>query len=202
MAITKFSNSTLKTPNRYNDFLAGNTAYDPGGYWPIASAAGTGSSGTITLSSIPGTYKHLQVRYSVRCDGVSTSNAQLRLGLNGDTANNYTYHYLQGDGSTVSALGETAQGFATQYQASPGGGTTASTMGVGIIDILDYSSSSKNKTIRVFSGVDFNNAYTGYATSSSNLWLSTAAITQMTFTLSFGNFTTASSIELYGIKEF
>lgn len=57
MAITKFSNSTLKTPNRYNDFLAGNTAYDPpmimletntaSGGQTIGQSLGVDSSGNV-----------------------------------------------------------------------------------------------------------------------------------------------------------
>ena len=39
------------------------TPVTPSSFESIATVSGTGSSGTITFSSIPATYKHLQIRY-------------------------------------------------------------------------------------------------------------------------------------------
>ena len=69
-------------------------------------------------------------------------------------------------------------------------------MGVSIIDIHDYASSTKNKVIRTVSGNDQNGAGNIYLTS--GLWLSTAAVTSITL------FTTANYLNttfaLYGVK--
>jgi len=63
MAITSIkTGSSFTNLVKYNDFLGPNSAYIPTSYESIASATGTGSSNTITLSSIPSTYKHLQLR--------------------------------------------------------------------------------------------------------------------------------------------
>lgn len=199
MAITKFSNSTLKTPNRYNDFLAGNTAYDPGGYWPIASANGTGSSGTITFSSIPGTYKHLQIRGIMRSSDTATVGT-VGIRMNGASGTSYAWHYLTGDGGAVGA-----SGVASTAQIVVGQGTAASssanTMGVLIADILDYTSTSVNKTLRYLGGNDQNGSGTIYV--GSGVYLATTAITSLDIILTTAGkfFTTQTTFELYGIKE-
>jgi len=161
-----------------------------GSYESIASIAGTGSSGTITFSSIPSTYTSLQVRMIVN-DGADNI---VNLRINGDTAANYADHQLSGDGSTVLAGGLTGRTSVRYVGRAP---SIASTYGASIIDIHNYTSTTQNKTVRAFMGRDQNG--TGEVYLSSGVWLSTAAVTSLTIFCS-GNFTTASSFALYGIK--
>jgi hypothetical protein len=80
-----------------------------GAFESIATAVGTGSNTTITFSSIPATFKHLQVRMLAK-DTHNGGGALVRytpLVINGDTGANYTRHNINGDGSAV-----TVQGFA------------------------------------------------------------------------------------------
>lgn len=160
----------------------------------IASATGTGSSGTITFSSIPSTYQHLQIRYMafVTSEGVD---GQLR--FNGDTASNYTRHRLGGNGTVTFASGNaTVGGIDIGNDAT---GMSAGTFPtVSIIDIHDYKSTTKYKTVRNFNGIDKNGS--GSVILYSGLWQSTSAITSLTMTLGSGAFTTASTFALYGIK--
>ena len=63
MANTKFSTSSINQGLvKSRSMLVGNEAYEPPGFYSIATANGTGSSGLITFNSIPSTYQHLQVR--------------------------------------------------------------------------------------------------------------------------------------------
>jgi hypothetical protein len=74
--------------------------------------------------------------------------------------------------------------------------------GGGVVDILDYASTSKNKTIRTLSGADINGAG-GDLRLSSGLWFATpAAITSITLYANGGSsdFAQYSSFALYGIK--
>ena len=159
-----------------------------GSFESIATATGTGSSGTITFSSIPSTYVALQIRLLAR----SSSDPFIAIRLNGDTAGNYTYHGLVGDGAAVTAPSATAQ------TSSRSVVITASTYsGAGIIDIHNYASTTQNKTIRSLSGQDSNGS--GSARLYSGLWLSTAAVTSISL-INSGNFTTDSTFALYGIK--
>lgn len=166
-------------------------------YESIATATGTGSSGTISFTSIPSSFKHLQIRLMARSDGAATASDHL-IQLNTDTGSNYAYHALYGSGSSTGAFGaaSTTSGYLGEI---PYASATASIMGVTLIDILDYGSTSKYKTIRIFNGDDRNGA--GYVYINSSLWMSTSAVNSVQIKTNSGNFTTASTFALYGIKE-
>ena len=157
----------------------------------IATATGTGSSGTITFSSIPSTYQHLQIRYNVLN---SAGSGFLRFQINSDTGTNYARHRIDADGSAVAAAGI---GSDTYGWASLSTLNTTSPY-VGILDFLDYKSTTKNKTVRGFWGTDANGS--GLLGLSSTLWLNTNAITSISIFYTANNFTTSSTIALYGIK--
>jgi hypothetical protein len=150
----------------------------------------TTGAGDVSFTSIPSTYKHLQLRYSI-----VTTNAAGVLGLrfNSDTGNNYVFHKLYGDGTNAGAAGYAA----TSYMGIDYQGFVATYPNVGIIDFVDYASTTKNKTVRSLSGAD-KNAAGGNVKLSSGLWMSTAAITQIDTALQSGN--TTVSWALYGIK--
>lgn len=198
MAVTKLSNSGIKTGVlKYDSMLAGNAAYDPAATWLIQRVAGTGSSTTITFSSIPSTYQHLQLRIMSRTtDNATTDSFSIR--LNGDSGSNYAHHSLRGTGSSAVAYGS-----ASQTQINEGinfGATTAANiMAVSIVDIHDYKSTTKNKTVRMFSGRD-DNGTLGTLRLSSGLWMNTSVVTSITITSATGNFTTSSTFALYGFK--
>ena len=167
-------------------------------YESIATASGTGSSGTITFSSIPSTFKHLQLRWITRGTSTSYTASDLYLYMNGDTGISYTYHYLYGSGSTAGASGAANQTL-TYLGETTYGLATSGIMGVGICDILDYASTTKYKTHRTFSGDDRNGA--GYVYLVSGLWMNTAAINKLEVKTVAGNFSTDTQVALYGIKE-
>ena len=169
-------------------------------YESIASATGTGSSGVITFSSIPSTYVALQLRYIAKDNSVADGQVSLTMTFNSDTGANYAYHELRGTGTTA-----LADGAATQNNISIRGScfreaTSTSTMGVALLDIHDYASATKNKTVKYFAGVDTNNAAPGGRISlGSGLWINTNAITTISIT-TVSNFSTTSQFALYGIK--
>ncbi len=163
-------------------------------YESIATATGTGSSGTITFSSIPGTYKHLQIRMIANDGG--DNNIGIR--FNSDTSTINTMHILTGDGSTAAASGQITLNRITNVGWAA---NTANVMGASIIDIHDYASTTKNKTVRSFTGRDSNSGdTTSFVRLSSGVWLSTAAITSIQLLDLGANFTTSSTFALYGIK--
>ena len=170
------------------------TPVQPTAFESIATATGTGSSGTITFSSIPSTFKHLQVRANVIPTSAGNST---NLRINNDTGGNYTRHRLYGTGTTVVADGAISQ---TQINLTGAGSGDTSYPTAIIIDILDYASTSKNKTVRIFSGIDKNGGADVSVNVQSGLWISTNAITQIDV-ISAANFGTASTFALYGIKE-
>jgi len=169
-------------------------------YEHIATAYGASAS-TISFSSIPQTYKHLQIRavaVSTRSDSQSSG---FKIRFNGDSTSTYNTHYLEGfnaggslsSGSWTDTTGLWGAYINTIYNS--GTNLTAPS----IIDILDYRG-TKNKTTRNFSGVIRPDAY-DRVTFSSGLWPSTAAITSISIHESVGEgFVSTSRFSLYGIK--
>ncbi len=156
----------------------------------IATQTLTSNATTITFSSIPSTYKHLQLRISGRITAAALGYAYLQ--FNNDTGSNYYAHRLSGDGATASATSFSP----TEIAAGIIDGRSSTTMTGIILDIHDYSSTSKNKTARSISGSDNNG--TGNISLMSGLWMSTSAIDSLKI---FGNtYASGSTFALYGIK--
>ena len=180
---------------------SGGAAAATGSYESIASATGTGSNSTITFSSIPSTYKHLQIRALTRDTksyGTVTT-GMLNMMVNSSTGS-YTWHRLTGDGSAADAGGTTGETYAQCTRCVPQSPVTANVFGAAIIDIADYASTTKNKTIRSFGGTDANTASTQFQIQlNSNLWTSTAAITSLSF-IAIEFWAVGTTIALYGIK--
>lgn len=154
---------------------------------------GAGGSSSITFSSIPSTYKHLQVRIST----IPTSSNQSLYGtVNNDGATNYALHGLDGNGATAVANAASTQSKYSLFGYQTGGNTAYPT--VAILDILDYTNTNKYKTFRTLSGSDANGS--GEINLASGLWLSTNAINRLDFYWSAGNIAQYSSFALYGIK--
>jgi len=189
---------SLKTKSKSNNLTAPGDV-DLGAMIPIAtSTVGAGGVATVTFSSIPANYEHLQLRYITRNNRSGQSVDAINIRANGDTAANYANHRLQSDGSNGSSSGGTSLGYAIFGQTTAST-ATASVFAVGIMDILDYSNTSKYKTFRTLSGFDANGS--GYAGLYSGLWQSTAAINSLTISSNDGSgILQYSSFALYGIK--
>jgi hypothetical protein len=165
-----------------------------GAYESIDTDTPSGTA-TVSFTSIPATYKHLQIRISAL---TSSGGGSFRGTLNGDTTSaNYIGQYLDGTGSSVFAgtnsgvgwmsLGMTYNGMVTTYP------------NVTIIDIIDYASTTKYKTVRSFAGAD-NNASGGSVDLVSGLWMSTSAVNRVDIVTGSGQYQTGSTVSLYGIK--
>jgi len=161
-----------------------------GAFYSISTATVTsGGTTSVTFSSIPSTYTHLQLRISAQV--ATTANCVIR--LNGDSGTNYMTHYLEATGGSSISAGAISSG------TSFSGGVYSADSNVfsgQIIDILDYTNVNKNKVIRNLSGFDRNGTLT-WLDFSSGLWLNTAAITSISIT---NNLNQYSSFALYGVK--
>ena len=186
MAIT-----SLKSGISTRSGMAGNTLIYPGSYESIATTTLTTATASITFSSIPATYTHLQIRGIAQ---KSTNSDNTHIVLNGDTGSNYATHYLIGNGSTASAGAE-----ASTTRAYIDVLTQSSTsFSASITDILDYTNTNKYKTIRTLAGIDLNG--TGNVWLASGLWMSSSAVTSITLRPTAAqNFATYTSFALYGI---
>jgi hypothetical protein len=176
-----------------------------GDYESIATVTvGSGGSSSISFTSIPSTYKHLQVRFIARTNRGTYGFDDLKYNFNSDTGANYTYHELWGNGSSANAAADINFNYALLFNAA-GTSVSGTWYGSGITDILDYGDTNKFKTMRTLNGIDFNGAapggLDGRVNLASNLWRSTSAITRIDIASGTGNtLQQYSSFALYGIK--
>ncbi len=202
MAVTKLSNSTFTGLNKYDSLLAGNSAFVPSDFESIATITGSGNPASITFSSIPSTYTHLQIRTVARdTDGSAGTAYSTTMRINGLSTSIYAFHQLVGNNSSASASANINQTGIDIGRTSVDAGATSNTFGVSVIDILDYKDTTKFKTIRSLSGADGNSASTGFGIQlQSGLWRSTSAITSITINAAITSFNSNSHFALYGIK--
>lgn len=163
------------------------------------TTVGAGGASSVTFSSIPSTYTHLQIRYIGRTTVASSGLDDIFLTLNG-SATTYAWHRLLGDGASATASAASSTTQINLSSAVPRGNATASAFGAGVIDILDYTSTNKNKTTRALFGADLNGS--GQVLLGSGLWYATpAAITSITLTPEASHiFAQYSSFALYGVR--
>ncbi len=166
-------------------------------YESIATVTvGGGGTSTINFTSIPSTYKHLQVRAHGMLTATSAA-ISFRVGTGGTpdgTTSNYYYHRLSGNGTSATA----GAGADILQSAWVTGNSSTLHPEVFITDILDYQNTNKYKTLRMLSGVDNNGS--GEVDLTSGLWKNTGAIDTIQLVPNTGNFAQYSSFALYGIK--
>ena len=156
---------------------------------------GAGGTSTITFSSIPSTYKHLQLRFIAKTSAGAFYDSLL-MRFNSDSSGAYSYHYLDGFNSSASSAGAASQTFIQHYYT---GGNVANTFSANIVDILEYANTNINKTTRGLAGTDANTSGGGINFSSGS-WRSTAAINTITLTTGGTTIQQYSQFALYGIK--
>jgi hypothetical protein len=172
-----------------------------GDYQSIATTTvGAGGVAEIDFTSIPSTFKHLQVRALVRTNRASTRDALYIYLNNTRTTTSYTTHNLNGDGASATSAGYgSGSGVGAQSGLLLGNSVASQTFSVFIMDILDYADTNKNKTIRMLGGWDSNGF--GDVFLNSNAFLSNSAIDRIGFDPTNGTgLLENSQFALYGIK--
>jgi len=172
--------------------ISGKLWQPDGAYDSLATVTVGTAVSTVTFSGIPNTYKHLQLRYITRNDAAAY---YVILRFNGDTGNNYAGHRLSGDGSTIVSNADVS---APQIYL-PRSATTSQIFGAGVVDILDYANTSKNKTIRGLGGYDANTVAAA-VDFHSGVWMNTSAVNTITFSSFAGNYAQYSQFSLYGVR--
>jgi hypothetical protein len=167
---------------------AGNT------YVAIAEQTLGSAAASVTFSSISSAYTDLVLVVSSINASASDTSLVFQVG-NGsiDTGSNYSATDLYGTGS-VAASGR-ASNSTVAYINGPGIGTSTTNPNVFIMNFMNYSNTTTNKTIIVKGGIANANAYAIV-----NLWRSTAAINTIKINQVANNMNTGSTFTLYGIK--
>jgi hypothetical protein len=201
MAVSRVkTSSVLQGFPKYRSMLGGNAGFDPGATWLIERVNISSNTLSVTFSGIPSTYSSLQLR--ILSASTRAASANLNIQVNSNTGTVYTRHEINGDGTTVTSSGAVAGGVTTASIARSTGGDSGSNIyAASIIDIQDYASTTKNKTMRSFFGINNNGLSTENVTLRSVLYIGTDAITSLTLTsASSTSFIAGSTFALYGMK--
>ena len=202
MTIKSLQSTSLTNNVFYRSMLAGNDAFFPESESDdfLEEVVLTTSASSVTFSGLASYatagYKHLQVRALTRTDNNSALD-NLYVQLNGDSGANYAKHELFGDGSTVYS-GASANYSQMTWLYTQGATETSGVFSPTVLDLLDFSSTTKNTTLRGSSAWVGGTKRLAFH---SGLWMNTAAVTSITFTPHDGNNIVAGTrISLYGSK--
>lgn len=167
-----------------------------GGAYTLINTGGTTLSGTsVTISSIPATYKFL---YLVVVDGYVGTADNIEMRMNGDTASNYRYTAIQNSNTTL-----------TGYQGDPqdnlkvsnylGTSTDDNKKTFGVATITNYTATTG---AAVFSSFWAYNAASSLTISSTliGVYNNSAAITSLTLRTGNGNSFSGGTAYLYGVN--
>lgn len=190
------------TPTNVDDVLyvtgAGATAYGKRGLVKIAEASGTGSSGVITFSGIPATYRELELSIYGRSSASSTA-VQCQMTLNGNTtAGDYDSEWglaSQTSASAVEHLGDVGYVDVGNF---PGANSTANLFSSTKVWFPEYAQTTGWKTVH-FLTANLLTLVTGNLTPrfGSAAFESTAALSSITLTLASGNWIAGSRATLW-----
>ena len=205
MAINRFSQSTAQSAfPKFTTLWDGTTATSSFDSLGTGYVVASGTTTTISFTSIPQTYTHLQIRL---CAAENTAGVYFTATYNSDTAQtNYPRNRFNTSSATSTASSSTINVDSTTSSAMIGSPLYSTTyMGIAVADIYDYTSTNKHKTTRSLFGQDANGS--GILEMHSSVWLSTSAITRIDVrcNLSGGDIATSkfnagSTVSLYGIK--
>jgi len=177
---------------------AGEIYAPEGAYDALATVSLSTATSSITFSGIPTGYRHLQIRASHRAT-VGAGDGSVLMRFNDDVSTNYSWHRVYGYGSTAGADASINQ---TSMNVAQSMGATPSLQGFSVMinDVLDYSSVSKNKTVRSLAGTDLNGDGAGAFFYNSGAWMKTHPVTSIQITTNQTAFATYSQFALYGVK--
>ena len=170
--------------------MSANLWQPEGAYDSLATVTLSAATSSVTFAGIPSTYKHLQLRTLVQ---QASTGGSVEVILSNATF--VRRHYVYGDGASAAASADTTNAPGIFSSAFSNGN---SVFAGSVIDILDYTSTNKNKVMRSLGGVDNNGSGSIFLLSS--LYTSSTAITSMTLNAISQNFTANSTFALYGVK--
>jgi hypothetical protein len=195
MAVKSLKRSSVKSTQKTNAMLAGYNFQD---YELIESVFVSSSIASVSFNNLnqyATEYSHLQVRLVARTNRNDAGDS-IGFRFNGDSASNYAWHLLYGNGSSALAFAATSTDRISAFRAT-GGNDVADSFGAIVLDILDSYNTFKNKTIRSFGGSS--STYREVVLGSGH-WRSLDPISSIQMIGNNGNIQPGSRFSLYGIR--
>lgn len=157
-------------------------------YEPISTIQFSTATASHTFSSIPNTYKHLQIVAFIKG---STGTPYLDMRYNSDSGANYNQTSFYPSAGSWGSSGNPGATFAYVGQNSMFNSTT---FGMQVIDIIDYANTTTEKNWVTYGGTQAQEPELLHGT-----WHSTSAINSIYLVLSGGNFAVGTTLTLYGL---
>lgn len=162
-------------------------------YERISNIVSTGTTSSVTFSSIPATYTDLVLILKPITDNVTGAYPYLR--FNSDSGTNYSRTFIRGNGTTAST--DRASNENIGYIIG-GNVIQLTSQFIGLVSINDYSNTTTNKMwlsrTNVAIGTDAS------AEALIGLWRNTSAINNISIFCGGTSFVSGSTFALYGIK--
>lgn len=164
----------------------------------IQEVVTSGSQADVTFSSIPATYRDLEI--CIRGRGTTAAvEIPIHLQFNGDTAANYHAAVGVADGVSCTSAQNLSQTAMERLMDIPAASATASYAGSGVIVIGNYRGTTFFKSACGLSGQSRSSASQGTrAEIGGGIWLSTAAINAVKVFPAAGAWVDNSVVSLYG----
>lgn len=159
-------------------------------YVALAEVNLAATAGSVTLP-VPSGYRDIRIVFA----GSGSGTADVKLEINGDTTtSNYARVVMWGNGSSTGSLSNSGANDNT-YRLTYYGGIASGEISNIEVDIFDCSATDKHKSYltrsnRAGSGVD----------AIASRWISTSAVTSLTFTAMGSSFAIGSTFNMYGIE--
>jgi hypothetical protein len=156
------------------------------------------SAASIDVTGISNTYAHLMVTLYARGDTAATT-AAVAMRFNGDAATNYDYQQLRGQAAAASA-GETFAATIVYIGDCPANTAGANLFGATEVFIPHYAGSTNNKqTVTITTTKTATTTGTLAVNVFGGSWRSNAAINQITFFPTAGNFVAGTRVTIHAL---
>lgn len=200
MAVTKLSNSGIATGGvlKYDSMLAGNAAFEPSNYEHVATITSNGSTAQFIFSSIPQTYRYLEIRGYGTSTGVGAYR-NIAMRMNGVATSAYRYRWVVSNNNSMSANASAGSTEMPILQSWPY--ASGDNAGVGLWVISNYTSTSIAKTVICWGGGSQSSGTEGELSYAIGTFASTNAVNEiMMFNVSANAWTSGTEFSLYGVK--
>lgn len=171
-------------------------------FFSIATTEVSSPVSYVEFTSVPNTYKYLQIRMVGR--GTASSNYYTtQITFNGDTTASYAGAEIYTGGTGVTVSNTVSDNSISYGPFGPAALNAANFYGIGTIDIYGYNDTNMNTTVSSWSGFEPNRTTdpTGYILERFGTWFKTNTVSTIRLTVNSGNWAQYSRFSLYGMKD-